>query len=140
MKGYIASYDKKRAVIVVVSEGKTIAIDANEWKTEEYPPHSGCAVEFDQNDEGIVTNIFLVGEYNGPIGEAVKSKKVAGFLAIFLGFAGIHRFYLGNYLIGLCQLGLTAVTMGMGAVWGLVDAALIFTGKIDRDVKNRPLK
>ena len=141
MKGYIASYDKKNsAIVVVVSGGKTIAIHADEWKTEEYPPHSGCTVEFEQDEEGIVTNVVLVGEYNGPVGEAVKSKKIAGFLAIFLGFAGIHRFYLGNYLIGICQLALTAATMGMGAVWGLVDAVLIFSGKVDRDVKNRPLK
>jgi len=141
MKGYIANYDKKNAaIVVVISGGKTIAIDAKEWKTEEYPPYSGCTVEFDLDDEGVVTNIVLVGEYKGPVGEPVKSKKIAGVLAILLGFAGIHRFYLGNYYIGIFQLALTAMTMGMGAVWGLVDAVLIFSGKVDRDAKNRPLK
>jgi hypothetical protein len=37
-------------------------------------------------------------------------------------------------------MALTAATVGFGAVWGLIDALLIFTGNINKDGKGRPLK
>ena len=82
-----------------------------------------------------------------PVGIPVKSKLVAGLLGIFLGFLGIHRFYLGYVGIGIAQVVLTVlgvVTCGISTmaagVWGLVDGILILTGSIDRDSQNRPLK
>lgn len=66
-----------------------------------------------------------------------KNKIVAGLLAIFLGYLGIHRFYLGYNKIGIIQLicGLGGfLTCGLStlavAVWSIVDAVLIFTDKL----------
>ena len=34
-----------------------------------------------------------------------KDQKVAGWLCVFLGFLGVHRFYVGDYLKGFLLLG-----------------------------------
>ena len=80
-----------------------------------------------------------VGAYLAPP-KAVKYKYVAATLALLLGFTGLHRFYLGFYWLGIAQLALTAVTVGYGALWGFVEAVLLFTGHINKDAKGRPLK
>jgi TM2 domain-containing membrane protein YozV len=73
-----------------------------------------------------------------------KSKIAAGLLGIFLGWLGIHRFYLGYNGIGVCQLLLTVLTCGYGAiisgVWGLVEGILILCDVINRDASGQPLK
>ena len=76
----------------------------------------------------------------------LKSKMAAGLLGIFLGWIGVHNFYLGYTgkavaqlllgTIGLCFFGIGAIVSG---VWGLVEGIFIFTGKIDRDAKGIPL-
>ncbi|MFZ9889097.1 MAG: NINE protein [Myxococcota bacterium] len=45
-------------------------------------------------------------------------------LALFLGGAGIHRFYTGHTAIGIVQL----LTGGGCGIWALVDVVLIATG------------
>lgn len=75
-----------------------------------------------------------------------KSKVVVGLLAIFLGELGIHNFYMGYSSKGLAQLllcvcgvftcGLTSLA---AAIWGLVDAIYVFTGKINCDANGEPL-
>jgi TM2 domain-containing membrane protein YozV len=72
--------------------------------------------------------------------EAVKRKWIATLLALFFGFAGGHRFYLGFYKMGLAQIAVTALTQGYGVLWGFIDAVLLFAGHINKDAKNRPLK
>lgn len=62
-----------------------------------------------------------------PLYEEEKSQVVAGLLGIFLGGYGIHNFYLGKKDIAIIQLVLTLVT-GIGAIWGLVEGALILFG------------
>lgn len=85
------------------------------------------------------------GLQNAVIGEQ-KSKLAAGLLAIFMGFLGIHNFYLGYTGKAITQLLLTVVgscvIVGpmVAFFWGIIDAAMIFAGKIDRDVKGVPLK
>jgi hypothetical protein len=37
-------------------------------------------------------------------------------------------------------LAFTAATVGFGAVWGFIDAVLLFSGNINMDAKGRPLK
>lgn len=75
---------------------------------------------------------------------APKSKIAAGLLGIFLGWLGVHRFYLGYNGIGVCQLLLTVLTCGYGAIlsgiWGLVEGILILFDVINRDASGRPLK
>jgi predicted lipid-binding transport protein (Tim44 family) len=74
---------------------------------------------------------------------APRSKMVAGLLGIFLGFLGVHRFYLGNSGLGLVQLLITLLTCGWGAFvtvpWGVIEGILILVGTIDRDEWGRPL-
>jgi len=86
-----------------------------------------------------------------------KSKVVAGILGVFLGYMGIHRFYLGHIGIGLAQLlvflfgtvVLGIVTCGVGFVlvpiimyiWGFVEGIVILTGAgITKDAQGVPLK
>ena len=74
-----------------------------------------------------------------------KSKIAAGLLAIFLGYLGIHNFYLGYTKNGVIQLVLSLVGVwlfGVGliaaCVWAIIDAVNIFTGKMP-DANGVPL-
>ena len=70
-----------------------------------------------------------------------KSKLVAGLLGILVGWAGVHRFYLGYTAIGVAQILVTFITCGMGWVWGLIEGILILVGStITTDADGRPLK
>ncbi len=81
-----------------------------------------------------------------------KSKMVAGLLGIFLGCFGVHNFYLGYTSKAVLQLVLTIVgfvlccifigvflVLGI-QIWAIVEAVMIFTGKIDRDAQGKLLK
>ena len=57
---------------------------------------------------------------------STRSRIVAGLLGIFLGPLGTHRFYLGYWVIGLVML----ATGGGCGIWSLIDAILIFVGKV----------
>jgi TM2 domain-containing membrane protein YozV len=70
---------------------------------------------------------------------AQKSKIAAGLLGIFLGWLGIHRFYLGYVGIGIAQIAVTVVTFGIGGLWGFIEGILILTGSINKDANGRPL-
>lgn len=73
-----------------------------------------------------------------------KSKIAAGLLGIFLGFLGIHNFYLGFTGKAIAQLLITVLTCGYGSfiswVWGLIEGILILTGSIATDSRGVPLK
>ncbi len=73
-----------------------------------------------------------------------KSKLAAGLLGIFLGYLGVHNFYLGYTGKAVAQLLITILTCGAGAmvtsIWGLIEGILILTGSIDKDANNIPLK
>ena len=56
----------------------------------------------------------------------MKSKTTAILLCFFLGFFGIHRFYLGYTLIGIIQF----LTGGGIVVWALVDFLRLITGSL----------
>jgi hypothetical protein len=64
-----------------------------------------------------------------------KSKVVAGLLGLFLGYLGIHRFYLGYPLIGVLML----VTFGMCGIWSFIDSLMILLGSVP-DADGRPLR
>lgn len=75
-----------------------------------------------------------------------KSKIAGGLLGIFLGYLGVHNFYLGYTSKGVAQLLLTLigwVLCGIGPVvagiWGLIEGILILTGSIDKDAEGNPL-
>ena len=137
MIGQIESYDPDAKTGVVRSEGKFFEFHMDDWEAN-VPPDPDDDVIFDANETS-ASNIKLVGAYLEPP-KAVKYKYVASALALFLGFVGAHRFYLGHYKLGLAQLAVTAATVGYGALWGFVDAVLLFAGHINKDAKGRPLK
>jgi TM2 domain-containing membrane protein YozV len=64
-----------------------------------------------------------------------KSRLVATLLAWFLGFLGIHRFYLGKIGTGLLML----FTLGGLGVWAFVDFIVIVVGSM-RDRDGLPVK
>ena len=73
-----------------------------------------------------------------------KSKLVAGLLAIFLGFLGIHNFYLGFTGRAVTQLLITVCTCGYGGliigIWALIEGIMILSGNINTDARGVPLK
>ncbi len=137
MIGHIESYDPDSQTGVVKSEENSYTFHLDDWVAQ-VPPDLGDDVDFDS--EGMIARkIKLVGAYLTPP-KAVKYKYVAATLALFLGFTGLHRFYLGFYWLGIAQLALTAATVGYGALWGFIEAVLLFAGHINKDAKGRPLK
>jgi TM2 domain-containing membrane protein YozV len=137
MIGYIESYDPDNQNGLIKSEENSYTFHLNDW-IPQVPPEKADEVNFEAEGT-IARKINLVGACLAPP-KAVKYKYVAGALALFLGFTGMHRFYLGFYWLGLAQLALTAATVGYGALWGFVEAILLFTGNINKDAKGRPLK
>lgn len=138
MIGHIESYNSDTQSGVIKSEDKFFAFDLKGWASD-VPPDQGDDVYFDAGEDNTAINVKLMGAYLEPP-KAVKSKYIAGILGLLLGFAGAHRFYLGFYKLGLAQIAVSAFTIGYGAVWGFVEAFLIFTGHIYKDAKGRPLK
>lgn len=73
-----------------------------------------------------------------------KSKIVAGLLGIFLGWLGIHNFYLGYIRKGIAQLLLTVLSLGflswISGLWGLIEGILILTGSISKDKKGNSIE
>ena len=137
MIGHIESYDPDSQTGVVKSEENSYTFHLDDWVAQ-VPPDLDDDVNFEAEGT-IARKINLVGAYLAPP-KAVKYKYVAAFLALFLGFLGLHRFYLGFYKLGFAQLAVTAATVGYGALWGFVEAVLLFTGNINKDAKGRPLK
>ena len=68
-----------------------------------------------------------------------RSKLVAGLLGIFLGWLGVHRFYLGYTAVGLIQLVLGILSCGISGIWGLVEGIVCLTGGMP-DADGRELR
>lgn len=68
-----------------------------------------------------------------------KSKMIAGILGLYLGYLGVHNFYLGNTGKGIAQLALSTVgsLVGVGPIiawiWALIESVQILSGttKVD---------
>ena len=58
-------------------------------------------------------------------GKSEKSNTVALLLCFFLGFLGLHRFYVGKIGTGILQL----VTFGGLGIWALIDCIIIILQK-----------
>ncbi|MDO8846654.1 MAG: TM2 domain-containing protein [Methylicorpusculum sp.] len=136
MIGHIESFDLGRQTGVIKSGDSFYEFHLDQW-TSPGEPETGDDVMFEQKD-GTVTTIGLVGVYLE--NKAVKSRMIAVLLAFFLGLFGAHRFYLGFYLIGLCQIVVTFLTGGYGVLWGFLEFALLLSKHMDKDAKGRPLK
>jgi TM2 domain len=61
--------------------------------------------------------------------EGTKKQLVAFLLCFFIGFIGVHRFYMGYVGIGIAQI----LTLGGCGIWTLIDFIRIIT----LDLKNK---
>ncbi|MDZ4682347.1 MAG: NINE protein [Saprospiraceae bacterium] len=67
----------------------------------------------------------------------MRDKTAAGFLALFTGYLGVHRFYLGQ--VGMGILYFLLMFTGISFVLGIIDAIVFFTMDQDRfDIKYNP--
>jgi TM2 domain-containing membrane protein YozV len=71
-----------------------------------------------------------------------KSRLVAGLLGIFLGWLGIHNFYLGYTVKGLIQLclGVSVVGSPISWIWGFIEGIFILSGGINQDGQGRSFR
>ncbi|MGR8980492.1 MAG: NINE protein [Gammaproteobacteria bacterium] len=142
MIGQIESFDPETRTGIIKSEEALYPFLLDDWAAD-VPPESGDDVRFEAED-GNAIQVNLVGAFlEKP--KAVKYRLLAAFMALLLGWTGLHRFYLGYYRIGFIQLFLTVILFYAGFIvfipqWGFVEALLLFSGKFDTDAKGRPLK
>ncbi len=73
-------------------------------------------------------------------GSEQKSKLVAVLLALFVGYVGIHDFYLGYTKYGVIKIILTVCTGVGGSIWALIDLIRLLTGSISTDANGVELK
>lgn len=69
-------------------------------------------------------------------GVSPKSRLIAALLAFFLGWLGIHRFYVGKIGTGIMQI-LTSWCF-IGEIWALIDFIIILCGNF-KDKQGRVL-
>jgi len=142
MLGHIESYDPETQTGVIKNEEKFFAFHIDDWLAQ-VPPEQGDDVKFDADDT-TAKNIDLVGAYlEKP--KPIKYKYLAAVLALLLGSLGIHRLYLGQYLLALRQIVITlafglAGFLPVAIAWGFIDGFLIIAGHINKDAKGRPFK
>jgi TM2 domain-containing membrane protein YozV len=143
MIGQIESYNPDTQAGVIKSEGALFAFQLEDNWVADVPPDEGDDVSFEA--EGKTANkINLIGAYlDAP--KAVKYKYLAAAVALILGWAGVHRFYLGFYRMGFIQLTLTVILYvtglaGFAMLWAFIESILIIGGHINKDAKGRPFK
>ena len=97
-------------------------------------PHCGAPVIKDvycpRCGERIPQNVRYCprcGEPNRQAPANQKDKVVAGLLAIFLGWLGIHYFYLGKTTAGILTIVLSFCTCGVWEIIMLIQGVIILT-------------
>ena len=94
------------------------------------PAYASFPVVQNQTENVIAENIASEknnDEMSSPAAAASgKSQLVALLLCLFVGFLGIHRFYLGYTWQGVVQL----LTLGGFGIWALIDLIKIITGDL----------
>jgi len=89
-------------------------------------------MNYDQNS--------LLNQEPGQMSISDKDKTVAGILGILLGGLGIHRMYMGYIGLGILQLVLTILTLGLAGLWGFIEGVLILVQDNWTDSQGRLLR
>ena len=125
MRGQILAYvaDKEMGLIAT-AEGQRLSFRTADWM-EVIPPERGMAVECVALDAHRASQVQLalpeavaVPPAPQPLAQRPKRKPVLTLLALFLGFYGAHRFYMGAWGWGLLQL------LGLPVLGGILFALL----------------
>lgn len=110
MKGQILDFSiQENAGIISGADGSRYHFRGSDWKGDR-PPVRGMSVDFEA-DGNSARSLYI--DVSGTAKE--KDKLVAGLLAIFLGYLGIHKFYLGFTGPGLVYL--LVNTVGFVITW-----------------------
>ncbi len=134
MRGQILVFnEQKEAGAIVTEDGRRILFHISDWQ-DVVPPDRGMAVSFMLDSESRPRQVQLAlpdpmptaapaapipaPPSGPPLALRPKRKPVVTLLALFLGFFGAHRFYMGAWGWGLVQL--LGVPMVIGILFALV--------------------
>lgn len=70
----------------------------------------------------VPASIWVLRSRRGELGRPATQRRIAILLALFLGWLGVHRFYLGQIGWGIVLLVIAWVFLPLAAVIGLIDA------------------
>jgi len=87
------------------------------------PSNSGSAPSSDAQPS------HYPAKYQYPSGYQPKDKTTTLILAIFLGWIGAHRFFVGRTGTGILMIVVVLFSFGIGWIWTLVDIIMIATDK-----------
>ena len=137
MQGNILTFTvQENNGLISGDDGQRYTFTGPEWR-ESTPPSAGERVDF-QSDGSQALAVYRVLHPGARAAGAQKSKIAAGLFGIFLGWLGIHKFYLGYAAPGvimlLCgTLGWFLVFPGLAvALIGLIEG-IIYLTKSDQD-------
>ncbi|MBQ9019499.1 MAG: TM2 domain-containing protein [Bacilli bacterium] len=110
-----------------------------------------CGRKFEDNDVfcstcGYKVNNDTTSQKSSNTNDS-KSRIGAGLLGLFLGYLGIHNFYLGYTSKAVAQILLTTIGWifcGVGpavaAIWGFIEGIMILAGSIKEDANGVELR
>ena len=130
MRGQILAYVADSQMgLVVTPDGQRLSFRGADWQ-EAIAPERGMAVEFTAIEGSRARQVQLAlpeptaapampaAPAQPPLAQRPKRKPVLTLLALFLGFFGAHRFYMGAWGWGLVQL--LAVPLVIGILMALL--------------------
>ena len=125
--------DEKQAGAIATPDGQRVMFRLADWQ-DVVPPQRGMEVEFNLDENKRVRQVQLAMLSASPqqhqqqparsLAQEPKRKAVLTLFALFLGWAGAHRFYMGAWGWGLVQL--LALPFFIGLLMALVPAMGLF--------------
>lgn len=102
----------------LVAEGAAICVNCGFQKGKGNAYCSNCGKHMDAGQVYCMSCGFKMGtdSSRGAASSGEKNRLVAVLLAFFLGYIGIHKFYLGYTTQGVIMLLVSILTFGFGAI------------------------